>query len=338
MNPEARRFLTRQYLAHLARSSKPIIVGPYRSEVGFEGLYWVPFLRWFVKTYRIDAARLSCVTRGGAAVLYGLPSVDLYRLRSVETVRLENQYDWQGTKLQKQTAMTPWDRDVLREAAARLLGRGEPYHVLHPSWMYWALAPFWDEQRGLSYLTSMTDYEPIVGIPPVSQVLPAQYVAMKWYDRVTWPAQDAQVQQFIGNLVSLVGASTKIVLLTGALECDDHVDVLVKHPSIVTLPSVPPEQNLLQQIQVLSKATAFLGPYGGMAQLALRMGIPSASFYKAFGGTAHSHLSLSLILSKRTKVPFLVGSIEDVESWRRLVSLPIAPPLPAATCEVVGAG
>jgi len=326
MTPETRRFLTKTYLAHLARSSKPIILGPYRSELGFEALYLIPFLRWFVKTYKIDPKRLHCVTRGGAAVLYGLPSVDLYRLRSVDTVRLENQYDWQGTKLQKQTAMTPWDRDVMREAAARLLGRGEKYHVLHPSWMYWALAPFWDEQRGMAYLASMTDYEPITGIPPLLQPLPAQYVAMKWYDRVTWPGQDPQVQQCMANLVSIVGASTKVVLLTSAPDCDDHVDILIKHPSVMTLPAVPPEQNLLQQIQVLSKASAFLGPYGGMAQLALRMGIPSASFYKAFGGTANAHLSLSLILSKRTKVPFLVGSIEDAQSWQRLVSVPVATP------------
>lgn len=335
MTPETRRLITRAYLAHLARSSKPIIIGPMRSELGFEGLYWVPFLRWFVKTYQIDAKRLSVVTRGGAAVLYGLPSVDLYRLRSVDTVRLENQYDWQGSKLQKQTSMTTWDRHVMKEAAARLLGRGEKYHVLHPSWMYWALAPFWDEQRGMNYLASMTDYEPITGIPPLAHILPAQYVAMKWYDRVTWPAQDPQVQSFMASVVSIVGASSKIVLLTGSPEADDHADIVIKHPSVVTLPSVAPEANLAQQIQVLSKATAFIGPYGGVAQLALRMGIPSASFYKAFGGTAHSHLSLSLLLSKKTKVPFLVGSIDDAESWRRLLSVPV---IAAPAREVAVAG
>lgn len=323
MSPEARRLVTRAYLAHLSRSSKPIICGPWRSEPGFEALYWTPFLRWFVKTYGIEPKRLHVVTRGGASVLYGWPSVDLYRLRSVETVRLENQYDWQGTKLQKQTAMTQWDRDVLTEAAAHLLGRGEAYQVLHPSWMYWALAPFWDEQRGMAYLASMTDYAPIAGIPAVAHALPAQYVAMKWYDRVTWPTSDPQVQQCVARLVSIVGAASPIVLLTGTPACDDHADVVVQHPSVVTLPPAPPEQNLAQQIQVLSKATAFLGPYGGMAQLALRLGIPSASFYKEFGGTASSHLSLSLSLSRQTKVPFLVGSIEDAESWRRIVSEPV---------------
>ena len=31
-----------------ARGSAPIVVGPWLSEVGYEVLYWIPFLRWFV--------------------------------------------------------------------------------------------------------------------------------------------------------------------------------------------------------------------------------------------------------------------------------------------------
>jgi hypothetical protein len=34
-------------IAAVARGRGPIIAGPWLSEVGFEVLYWVPFLRWF---------------------------------------------------------------------------------------------------------------------------------------------------------------------------------------------------------------------------------------------------------------------------------------------------
>jgi hypothetical protein len=323
MIPELRRLALHSYLRRLALSKKPIILGPWRSEVGFEALYWLPFLRWVVKVYKIDPSRLYTLTRGGAGVLYGTPSIDLYRLRSVETVRLENQYDWQRTKLQKQTAITAWDRDVLKEAAAHLLGRGESYHILHPSWMYWALAPFWEEQRGVQYLASMTDYEPLGKVPPLQMELPAQYVAMKWYERATCPVGDPKVQQAIAQLVSVIGAQHPIVLLTGAKGCDDHADLIVEHPSVVVVPAASPEQNLLQQIQILSKAQAFVGTYGGVAQLALRLGIPSVSLYTEFGSTAHAHLALSSALSKRTKVPFLCGSFDDAESWRRVLSVPM---------------
>ena len=320
--PELRRLALRAYLKRLALSKKPVLLGPYRSEVGFECMYWLPLLRWWAKTYQIDPARIVAVTRGGASVLYGTPSVDLYRLRSVDAVRLENQYDWQRTSLQKQIDVTPWDRDVLKEAAAMAIGRGEKYHVLHPSWMYWAFAPFWEEKRGLSYLADLTDYEPVRNLPRPAIELPASYACMKWYDRPTFPVHDPKVQELVSEVTGILGAQTKIVLLSGTEATDDHSDLVVEHPSIVRLPAVAPEQNLAQQLQVLAHASAFLGPYGGMSQAALRMGVPSVSFYTEFGQTAHAHLALSSILSKKTKVPFLTASVEDVQSWRRVISLP----------------
>ena len=62
---------------------------------------------------------------------------------------------------------------------------------------------------------------------------------------------------------------------------------------------------------------------GGADGSERRMGIPSVSLYKEFGATAHAHLSLSSVVSKATKVPFLVGSLEDVVGWRKVISLPM---------------
>ena len=54
----------------LGRSGRPIIVGPWLSETGFELLYWIPFLAW-AKTYgNFDPEQLVVVSRGGAAPWY----------------------------------------------------------------------------------------------------------------------------------------------------------------------------------------------------------------------------------------------------------------------------
>lgn len=323
MSPEARRLATRLYLRRLALSKRPILLGPWRSEVGFEALYWLPFLRWAAVHFHIDPARFISVTRGGANILYGCPGVDLFSLRSVEEVRQENLYDWQGTKLQKQTQVTAWDREVLASAARKALGRGESYDVLHPAWMYWALEPFWNESRGLPYLSSMTDYTPISKIPHAAIDLPAKYVAMKWYSRATLNGQDPKVRDAIAQVTAIVAAQTPVVLLGGTADVDDHADLPIEHPNVRRLPAVAPEHNLAQQMQVLAKATAFVGTYGGVAQLALRLGVPSCSLYREFGGTAHAHLALSSWLSKRTKVPFLVGSLEDCDLWRQVLSVSV---------------
>ena len=314
--------LLKRKIRRIAASGKPVFMGPWRSEVGFEALYWLPMLRWAAKTYKIDSSRLFAVTRGGAGILYGCNTVDLYRLRSIDAVRLENMYDYQQTHLLKQMRETEWDRQVIKEAAAIALGRGEKYETLHPSWMYWTFDPFWEEYTGFRYLSGVTDYALLGPIAPLQQELPSQYVAMKWYNRATFPVREQNVQEAIAHLVKVVGSQTKIVLLKGTKDTDDHQDLEIEHPSIVDIPAAPPETNLQQQIQILGKAQAFMGPYGGMSQLALRMGIPTVSLWKKWEGTAHAHLSLSEFISKRTGVPFLTGSVSDLEGWRNVLIKP----------------
>jgi hypothetical protein len=319
--PELRRLAVLAYLKRLSLDSKPILVGPWRSELGFESMYFLPFLKWATKAAGINPERFLVVSRGGAGALYGLPSVDLFRLRSVDYVRQENQYDYQRTQLQKQVNRTPWDRDVLTEAAALTFGRGERFHTLHPSWMYWALSPFWEQQRGMNYLASMTDYA-LIPKPQKPEGLPESYVAVKWYARHTFPYPHPETQDLVAKVTSAISARTPVVLLTSGVKADDHTDIVVKGPNIQMLPEVPPEQNLGLQLAVMAHATACVGVYGGMVQTALRMGVPTVSFYQHFGGTAHAHLSLSSYLSQVTKVPFVVGSLTDAHLWQQVLVKP----------------
>src|SRR5258705_9645051 len=57
-------------IARVVSGSDPIVVGPWLSEVGYEVLYWVPFVRGVQSQYRIPPERLVVVTRGGAAAWY----------------------------------------------------------------------------------------------------------------------------------------------------------------------------------------------------------------------------------------------------------------------------
>ena len=54
-----------------AAAGRPIVVGPWTGEVGFELLYWVPFVRWVVNTYGMAPDRLLVVSRGGVSSWYG---------------------------------------------------------------------------------------------------------------------------------------------------------------------------------------------------------------------------------------------------------------------------
>ena len=58
---------------------RPLVVGPWLSEVGFETLYWVPFLHWVKAAFRLDPDRLVAVSRGGVAGWYRGLAVALRR-------------------------------------------------------------------------------------------------------------------------------------------------------------------------------------------------------------------------------------------------------------------
>lgn len=324
---EQRMTALREMAQSLASDKAPILVGPFRSELGFEASYFQPFAAWLASQVKDFDKRAVVLTRGGLATLYGstAPTVDLYQLRTVTEVRRENLYDYKNAKLQKQTHQTDWDTRVI-EDAARVLNLGPMYHTVHPAWMYWGLAPYWEETQGFRYLQKFTNYTPIPkpATFPGSEQLPKDYVAVKFYSRQpTLPYPDPDVERFLQHTVATIAAQTPVVLLASSTEYDDHSDIPIVGPNIFSLgANCPPEQNLLMQASVMAHAKAFVGTYGGMAQLAVRLGVPSVSVWKEFGGTAHAHLSLQSWISKATKVPFVTGSIEDAGLWQGVLSIP----------------
>src|SRR5687767_6209700 len=57
-------------LEAIARGTHTIVAGPWLGEVGFELLYWVPFLRWFTGRFQVDPQRMLVVSRGGTSSWY----------------------------------------------------------------------------------------------------------------------------------------------------------------------------------------------------------------------------------------------------------------------------
>ncbi len=63
-------------IAAVAARPGPIVAGPWLAEVGYEVLYWIPFLRWFCDAHGVPRERLiACLARrhGGALRRRGRP-------------------------------------------------------------------------------------------------------------------------------------------------------------------------------------------------------------------------------------------------------------------------
>lgn len=306
------------FARYLSLSKKPILCGPFRSEIGFECLYWIPFLNQFRLRYNIDRNRLIAIGRGGSAVWYDMAgSADLYEHVPVETVRQWGILASQQTGSLKQQRVEPWERHVCALTAHAL---GIPkYHQISPSWMYGLLSPFWSgetSQRWLSHRTAPQMRMPPPPLKPELQAkLPKDYVAMRWYSRPTWPHKEDLLlwtRQFVERV-----ARQHPVVIINSFHADDHADIsLGELPNVSTLSAIidmTPLNNLAIQSAVIARAKAYLGTYGGMSQLAMRFGVPTLALYKEFGQTAPEHLSYTQHLSLRTGAPFLACTPKEVD-------------------------
>ena len=164
----------RDRLRALAASGRHIVAGPWLGEVGFEILYWAPFLRWFAREFAVSSDRITVVSRGGTAAWYGA-AAGHYRevFDHVSPAMYREWHDAHRREIgeQKQTRMTGRERELLDRITAELPA---PAEVLHPSMMYELLNPYWWQHLDEPWVHRHAAYELLERPPrPAGLGLPA---------------------------------------------------------------------------------------------------------------------------------------------------------------------
>lgn len=277
----ARDTSVRLELWRATRGSGPIVVGPWLSEVGYEALYWVPFVRWMLDYYRVDPARVVVVSRGGVRDWYGglaARYVDVLEIYPPDEFAARNRARQAGD--QKQYGLADLDREIVAAACAR--AGVEDAAVLHPSSMFRLLREFWLGNESLDYAMGYLRYRPVppaAAAPPLP-ALPADFVAMKFYTARSLAA-DARHRDRLRALVERIAARHPVVLLDTGLRLDEHEDYLFGGvPGVVSLaPAMRPENNLAVQTEVIRRARRFVGTCGSLAWLAPMLGTDTLAIY-----------------------------------------------------------
>jgi hypothetical protein len=275
----------REQLAEIEASGLPVVAGPFTSEVGFELLYWIPMLRWAVHEFPGLRGRLVVVSRGGVEPwLDGLDAqyVDVLSLASVDELM-------QRRVSLKQREVLPFELEILDRARDRL-GLAETA-LLHPMLLfnlYYKVSKF--DQSAFARSVKQTD-DGIEGLvarfdrlrpPPLGRLegaLPDEFVAVRFYGRPSLPADDANIA-FTDAVVRGLARERPVVLLNNGLELDDHSDFrFQEQDGVIDLSrEMRPDDNLAVQSAIVSRASAFVGTYGGLAYLAPFYGVPSVAF------------------------------------------------------------
>ena len=286
----------RKRLQQLADSGRPILVGPWVSEVGFELLYWIPFLRW-VKSYRpVDPERLVVVSRGGVASWYGQITpryVDLFDFYTPEEFRARNSVRLRDDK-QKHLELTDFDREIVEKVSSRL--KTSDVELLHPMYMYRLFYPFWKNKMSMHLVDGFTSFCPIV--PPdasdVAGELPTDFVAVRFYFNESFPDTE-QNRMFVARVIDTLTESVDVVLLNPDLQIDDHWDAHIgSNPRVHSVGHlIEPRNNLEIQTRIISRARAFVGTYGGLSYLAPLCGVTALAFYSDRNRFSPQHLDLA---------------------------------------------
>jgi hypothetical protein len=268
-------------IAAVTESGLPIVAGPWLAEVGYEALYWVPFLRWFQDAYRLRPDQLTVISRGGVDWWYrGIADsyVDLFdafspaELASANAERQEREE--RGGR--KQSTSGTLDAQVIERLRGRLPDR---HAVLHPSLMFRLFRNVWHGGLPLDFLWSHTDY---VRLDPPSLPfdLPANYVAVKFYTGQAIP-DSVDNRAMLRGVVERIAGSQPVVLLDTGFAVDDHTDyVFSGMRNVITAQRwMTPRTNLGVQTAIIAHARYFLGTCGGLVWLAPFFGVPAIGVY-----------------------------------------------------------
>jgi hypothetical protein len=289
-------------IERLIEGGRPLVLGPWLSEVGFETLYWIPFLHWLKGAFRLDADRLIAVSRGGVAGWYGgLASRYVEVWDHMDPAEFARRNAERGVT--KQYEPSPLDASIL-ELVARQIGSRE-FDVVHPGLMYRLFTLYWSGHRAMGFMDShlrFTRMDAPAIIDPA--LLPREYIAVKFYAARSLPDSPEMRARLRGMVARLAERLPVVLLDTGLVLEDDHADYELASARvraddaaagriISAKPWMTPQTNLGVQTQIIAGAAEFVGTCGSIAWLAPRLGVDTSALY-VDPKWLHAHLAVAM--------------------------------------------
>lgn len=290
------------------REREVVVIGPWLSEVGFEILYWIPFLRWVRSAFELDPRRVTVVSRGGTGAWYsgiGGRYVDILDLLSVDEFRELTEARTLKTGGQKQSTIGWWDTYVLERLD--LKPDGKRIGHLHPSLMYRLFRSCWLGKAPLDTVSSYTRYErlPSIDVAELDGRLPSgPFTAVKFYFRPSFPDTEEN-RAFIEGVLAALRRRGEVVLLNTGLELDDHPEFVPGETlgALRVLDATAASMNLAAQTAIIERASAFVGTYGGLAYVASAVGTPAVGFFSKQSALVGAHLEVGRRVADALEAP-----------------------------------
>jgi hypothetical protein len=278
--------------ARRATRGGTVVVGPWCSEVGFEVLYWIPFVRRLLREAEVTPDRVVVVSRGGVSSWYGEMTsryIDLLGWLSTDDLMEERMRRIKLGGGEKQMTVTPFDRSALERVCEQLGERD--VRILHPSTMYRRYRAVWLRRRSPRVVEHELNFSPInPGPGSAAGLIEGEYIAVKAYFSSCFPDTPANRATLV-DLLERLAQRAQVVLLENAGGDDHEHDWQPEVDGVIPFRASSPASNLAEQTQVVRGAQMLAATYGGFSYLGPFLGIPTCAFY-SHGVFNRAHLDV----------------------------------------------
>ncbi len=279
-------------IARVWQSGRPVILGPYLSDVGFEVLYWLPFLVWMKERYGAGGQPVVAISRGRVAEWYAHVAsryVDVIELVPYDTFLARNAERVRGAGGTKQLAVSAFERELL-DQVSRTLDLGEA-EIVHPSLVFKLVGK---AARGLVPLTVLSERTRHVrltppALSPGAPAVPDEYIAASFWFNAYFDDQPDN-RRCIQTLLREASRVLPVVLLDSAAELAGDLAAIDGGRGIIPLAvSGRGDDGLRAQADAIGRARAFVGTFGGPSLTAPLQGVPALMVHADASGFFDLH-------------------------------------------------
>ncbi len=292
-----------EFFKRLSETNKKIIIGPYLSDIGFEILYWIPFVRWIMKEFNVKKENTIVISRYGTRVWYSditKDYVDILELMDEPEFEKEQAIRIKTAGNIKQFTVSEFEKNIINEVLDNK-NMGD-YELLHPSTMYKLFTSVWNQTFPINYILDHLEFKNITDKPDTAVSLPChlpqEFIAVR-LDNTAYIPATPQTTYMVKLLVEKIADRMPVVLLNNGIEVDFHKEWAIDfdHENIFKITGqTDRRQHFFLQTQIMQKASGFFGTHGGASYLAALCDIPSLTFYLSEIG-AHYPVHLKIFES-----------------------------------------
>ncbi|MCF8479059.1 MAG: hypothetical protein K9H25_01380 [Rhodospirillum sp.] len=259
-----------------AGAGDTLVVGPWTMEVGFELLYWIPFLRAKLAESGPGTDRITAVGRGIAPSWYeGIAdnTVDILDHWTPETFRDRVEAQVRNGGLRKPFGMGDLERDLLTDILGSPPEDGT-YELIAPPTLFARFRNVWGSRIAgpgvIEHLrfASVTPPPPPVGLPS------EPFLTAKLYFSEAFPDTERN-RAFLRDVLDGARSEMPVVLLGLPDRLDDHQSFRLDAPGLIDgTVFYGSKGNLEVQTAIVGASRGLISVYGGFTYLGGLLGKP----------------------------------------------------------------